>query len=181
MPHVIMQNTIEKMEKSMDHLQYLFSGVRTGRANPQILHRVQVSYYGAMTPILQVATISAPDAQSLVVSPYDKSVLSDLERAIIEANLGFNPTNDGTLIRISIPQLTEETRKKYVKEVSKYAEEAKVLVRNVRRDANKAIKNLELPESEEMLQLDETQKITDQYIKKIETMTKDKEKDLLTV
>lgn len=181
MPDTVLQSAQEKMDKGIDHLHHQFSGVRTGRANPNVLNRIMVPYYGAPTPILQVASIAATDAQTLTVTPYDKNVLADLEKAILEANLGFNPTNDGNVVRIAVPALTEERRKEYVKLVKAHAEESKVAVRNARRDAMTAAKKLEVSEGEIAVLEEKIQKLTDSYIAKIDAELKTKETDIMTV
>lgn len=181
MPDTVLQVAQDKMDKGIDHLHHQFSGVRTGRANPNILHRIMVPYYGAPTPILQVASIAATDAQTLTVTPYDKNVLADLEKAIMEANLGFNPTNDGNVVRIAVPALTEERRKEYVKLIKTYAEESKVAIRNARRDAMTAAKKLEISEGEVSILEEKIQKLTDTYIAKVDSELKVKETDIMTV
>lgn len=181
MPDTVLKTAQEKMDKGIDHLHHQFSGVRTGRANPNILHRIMVPYYGAPTPILQVASIAATDAQTLTVTPYDKNVLVDLEKSIMEANLGFNPTNDGNVVRIAVPALTEERRKEYVKLVKAHAEESKVAIRNARRDAMSAAKKLEISEGEIAVLEEKIQKLTDSYITKIDSELKAKETDIMTV
>lgn len=177
----IIDNAAGRMDKAIDSLHRELATVRTGRANPTILDRVCVDYWGDMTPVNQVANISVVEGRQLVIKPYDRSTLKNIERAILEADLGFNPQNDGQIIRIVIPPLTEERRKEYAKQVSKMAEQAKVAVRNIRRDANDAIKKGEFTEDEQKRATEKVQKKTDEYIKKIDTIAKEKETDIMTV
>ena len=177
----IIEKATGRMDKAIEALNHELITVRTGRANPNILDRVSVDYWGSMTPVNQVANISVVEGRQLVIKPYDRSSLKGIEHAILEANLGLNPQNDGTIIRISIPPLTEDRRKELVKQVSKMAEQAKVAIRNIRRDANDAIKKAELSEDEVKRAQEKIQKKTDEYIKKIDKIFKDKEKDILTV
>lgn len=161
----------EKMTKSEQALQHQLGSIRAGRANASLLDRVSVEYYGAPTPINQLAAVSVPEARLLMISPYDKTALGDIEKAILKADLGIMPNNDGEVIRIAIPQLTEERRKELVKEVKKEAEDAKVAVRNVRRDANDDLKKLEksgdITEDDLRNFTEDVQKLTDASIKKI--------------
>lgn len=177
----IISNAASRMDKAIDSLNRELTTVRTGRANPTILDRVSVDYWGDMTPVNQVANISVVEGRQLVVKPYDRTTLKAIERAILEADLGLNPQNDGQIIRIVIPPLTEERRKEFVKQVSKMAEQAKVAIRNIRRDANDSIKKGDFPEDEEKRATEKIQKTTDEYIKKIEEIAKAKEKDIMTV
>ncbi|RFB19033.1 ribosome recycling factor [Bacillus sp. HNG] len=175
----------DKMSKAVQALSRELATVRAGRANPAILDKVSVDYYGAPTPLNQLASINVPEARMLVIQPYDKSVLGDMEKAIQKADLGLNPTNDGSIIRISIPPLTEERRRELVKLVKKYAEESKVAVRNVRRDGNDELKKLEkngeITEDELRTLTDDVQKITDESINKIDSIAKEKEKEIMEV
>lgn len=175
----------DKMSKAIQALSRELATVRAGRANPSILDKVTVDYYGAATPLNQLASINVPEARMLVIQPYDKSALGDMEKAIQKADLGLNPTNDGSIIRISIPPLTEERRRELVKLVKKYAEESKVAVRNVRRDGNDELKKLEkngeITEDELRSLTDDVQKITDESISKIDSVTKEKEKEIMEV
>lgn len=177
----IIEKSAHRMGKSIEALMHELTTVRTGRANPNILERVSVEYWGDMTPINQVANISVVEGRQLVIKPYDRSTLKAIDRAILEADLGLNPQNDGQIIRIVIPPLTEDRRKELVKQVSKMAEQAKVAIRNVRRDTNEAIKKGDFPEDEEKRAIEKVQKQTDEYIKKIDQIVKDKEKDIMTV
>ncbi|WP_099352448.1 ribosome recycling factor [Fredinandcohnia onubensis] len=175
----------DKMSKAVQALSRELATVRAGRANPAILDKVTVDYYGAPTPLNQLASINVPEARMLVIQPYDKSALGDMEKAIQKADLGLNPTNDGSIIRISIPPLTEERRRDLVKLVKKYAEESKVAVRNVRRDGNDDLKKLEkngeITEDELRSLTDDIQKLTDESINKIDSVAKEKEKEIMEV
>ena len=178
----ILLNCEEKMENAVDHFESHLSTVRTGRANPNLLDRIEVDYYGAMTPVNQIASISVSEGRTLVIKPYDKGSLKDIEKAINASDIGLPPQNDGTVVRITVPQLTEETRKQFCKQVSKFAEEAKVVVRNQRRDANDALKkDKSIPEDESKAALEDTQKLTDKYIEKIDDIAAKKEKDIMTI
>ncbi|MBF0207609.1 MAG: ribosome recycling factor [Oligoflexia bacterium] len=175
----------DSMEKIVVGLKKQFSKLRTGRASAAILEGVMVNYYGTPTAINQVGQISTPDARTLQINPFDKSALSDLEKAVINANLGVTPTNDGHLIRIPFPSLTEEKRKALVKEMKKLGEDAKVAVRNVRREHNEKIKKTEkhkdISEDAAKKFQDEVQHITDSFIDKIDKVMSEKEKELLTI
>lgn len=177
--------TQEKMEKAIQVLKKDLLTLRAGRANPAMLEKVQVEYYGTTMPINQMANISTPDPRSLVIQPWDKSALGEIERAILKSELGFTPTNDGNVVRISIPPLTEERRNELVKVARKMGEEAKVAIRNVRRDANEDIKKLEkngeIPEDESRRAQDEIQKLTDRFIKEVDQVVAGKEKEILEV
>ncbi len=180
-----MLETEEKMEKSVDSFYHELARVRTGRANPAMLDPVRVDYYGAKTPLNQVAGVSTPEANQLLVKPYDKSIIKDVEKAIMAANLGLTPNNEGEQIRIVLPQLNEERRKQLVKQVKEIAEESRVKVRNARREANEAIKKAEkageLTEDDSKSYQEDVQKLTDDHIKKIDESLKNKEEDLLSV
>lgn len=185
MPESVMKNSNEKMDKAIQAFRRELGTVRTGRANPAILDKVQVEYYGAMTPLNQLATISTPEARLLVITPFDKSSIADVEKAIQKAELGLSPSSDGNVIRIAIPALTEERRGELVKLVRKYAEEAKVAVRNIRRDTNdelkKKEKNGDMTEDELRGYTDDVQKETDKHVAEIDQITKDKEKEIMEV
>ena len=181
MINLILEDTKERMEKTIDAFQKDLANVRTGRANPNMLASVMVDYWGSPTPVNQVAGISVVEGRQLVIKPYDKSTLKNIERAIFESNLGLTPQNDGQLIRITVPTLTEDRRKEIVKQVWKYAEQAKVALRNIRRSANDEIKKADLAEDEEKRGQEKVQKLTDQYVKKIDEIGKVKEKDLMNV
>ncbi|KZZ82823.1 MULTISPECIES: ribosome recycling factor [Bacillaceae] len=175
----------DRMEKAVSAFQRELATVRAGRASASLLDKVTVEYYGAPTPVNQLASISVPEARMLIITPYDKSALGDIEKAIQKADLGLNPTNDGTIVRIAIPALTEERRRELGKLVKKYAEEAKVGIRNIRRDANddlkKAEKNGDMTEDELRGLSDEVQKLTDSYISKLDQIAKDKDKEIMEV
>jgi ribosome recycling factor len=185
MPEKVIAGTKEKMTKAIQAYTRELASIRAGRASASLLDRITVDYYGAPTPVNQVAGISTPEARLLVIQPYDKTILGDIERAILKSDLGFNPSNDGSIIRISIPQLTEERRKELVKVIKKESEEAKIGIRNIRRDANddfkKLEKNGEITEDAHHGYSDQIQKLTDEYINKIDQITKDKEKEILEV
>lgn len=173
------------LEKALDHLQDEFLQIRAGRANPKIIERIMVDYYGTMTPINQMATISVPEARMIIVNAWDISMVKAMSKAIESANLGLNPSDDGRSIRLIFPQLTEERRKELCKEVSKLSEQTKVTCRNERRDAIDAFrtmkKNSELTEDELSDLEKEVQKILDGYISKIETLTDKKEKEIMEI
>lgn len=181
----ILSLSTEKMDKAYDAMCSDFAVMRVGRADPAILNKVSVDYYGTPTPIAQMATISVPEPRLLVVQPWDRSVIAAIEKAISQSDLGLSPNNDGVSIRLAIPALTEERRKDLVKSCNKRAEEAKVAVRNVRRDINDKIKaeekNGEMSEDDVKRGLDQVQKQTDECIKKIDETFKKKEKDILSV
>ncbi|WP_153123756.1 ribosome recycling factor [Peribacillus tepidiphilus] len=185
MPKQVISNTKEKMEKAVQSLSRELASIRAGRANASLLDKIVVDYYGAPTPINQLAGVSVPEARLLVIQPYDKSIVSDIEKAIQKSDLGLNPTSDGSVIRIAIPPLTEERRKELAKLVKKEAEEAKVAVRNVRRDGNDELKKLEkngeITEDELRSYSDEIQKLTDSFINKIDGVAKEKEKEIMEV
>ena len=178
----LVEQTKSKMSKSVESFESELSTVRTGVASASILDRVEVMYYGFKTPLNQVASISVPEPRMLVIKPYEKSTLKDIEKAIVEANLGLTPNNDGTLIRIIIPALTEERRKELCKQVSRYSEDAKVSIRNIRRDANDTVKkNKEVSEDTRKGLEEDIQKLTDEFVKKIDSIAKDKEKDIMSI
>ena len=180
-----LENIDEKMDKVVERLEVNFSEIRAGRANPAILNKVQVEYYGAMSPLSQIASISVPEARLIVIQPWDKSLLSQIVRAIEMAEIGINPMNDGQVIRLNFPELTEERRKDLVKEVKKLSEESKVAIRNVRRDemdlVKLQLKNSEISEDEAKSDEAKIQKKTDDYVAKIDEITAKKEKDIMTV
>lgn len=178
---MILLETEEKMEKSISALEHEFASIRTGRANPNLLDRIHVSYYGVETPLKQVASISVPEAQQLYIKPFDKSVLKDIETAINASNLGLPPRNDGVGIRLMLPALTEDRRRQLVKEVEKLSENGKVAIRNVRREANEHMKKLGLPEDDEKGYLEDVQQLTDKYVKIVDEHTKSKSDELLTI
>ena len=174
-----------RMDKALDHLDEEFGAVRAGRANPRVLDRITVEYYGSETPLNGVATISSPDARTLVISPWDTKLLKDIQKAIQTSELGINPQNDGRVIRLVFPQLTEERRKDLVKQVKKFAEEAKVAMRNIRRDGmdyvKKLKKNSEITEDEQKKAEKDLQDILDKNIKKVDAALAAKEKELMAI
>lgn len=171
----------EKMEASIENMKTRFLNVRAGRANPRILDSVMVKYYGVETPLIQLATVSVPEARQLVIKPFDRSCISDIERGIYEANIGLTPNNNGEVIILVIPELTQERRKEYVKEVKNMAEEAKIALRNIRQDANNEIKRLEFPVDEEKSYMEDVQELINEYNKKVDSLLAEKEKELMTV
>ena len=181
MPEMLLMEALEKMEKTVESYQKELNTVRTGRANPNLLDSIRVEYYGVLTPIKQISSISVPEASQLYIKPFDRSCLKSIEVAIATSELGLNPQSDGSGIRLIIPKMTEERRRELVKSVGKMQESAKVAIRNIRRDLNDAFKKLGLPEDEEKGWLEDSQKYTDEYVSKIEKMTAEKEKDLMTI
>ncbi len=181
----VLKETRERMQKSMEAFESNIGGIRTGRANPVLLNRVNVNYYGASTPLNQLANISSPDPRTLVITPFDKSAAGDVEKAIQESDLGFNPSNRGDAIYITVPPLTDERRRDLVKAVKNLAEEARVAVRNIRRDANDELKEMEketlISEDELRSGENDVQKITDEFIKLVDQRVKAKEEDIMAV
>ena len=175
----------DKMNKTMGNLRDEFSSIRAGRANPHVLDKLRVDYYGTPTPIQQVGNVSVPDPRIIQIQPWEKGILKDIEKAIQASDIGINPTNDGTVIRLVFPELTEERRKELVKDIKKKGEDAKVAVRNIRRDGNDAFKKLsksdDISEDEVKDLEDELQKTTDKFIKEIDSMIDGKSKDIMTV
>ncbi len=174
-----------RMEKALDHLSEEFGAVRAGRANAKVLDRITVEYYGSETPLNGVATISSPDARTLVVQPWDTTLLKEIQKAIQTSDLGINPQNDGKVIRLVFPQLTEERRKELTKQVKKYAEDAKVAMRNIRRDGmdyvKKLKKNSEITEDDQKTAEKDLQDLLDKFIKQVDTATAAKEKELMAI
>ena len=177
----ILLDVTDKLDKTIENLGKRFATVRAGRANPSSLDGVMVDYYGSMTPLKQLATVSVPEARQLLIKPFDKGALANIEKAILASNLGYTPGNDGETIRIVIPELTEERRKELAKQVKAIAEEAKVSIRNIRHDGLEDVKKLELPEDEEKGMEKDIQDLVNEYNKKIEDLLKEKENELLTV
>ncbi len=181
----LFKNGTEKMEKTLNQLHRDFSTVRTGRANPAMLDKVMVEYYGAPTPLKQMAQVTVSEGTTLVITPFDKSILKEVEKSIIKAELGVAPNNDGVSIRLNFPPLTEEKRKEITKDVKKFGEETKVQVRNVRREMTDELKKLEksenLPEDMVKDNQDKIQKLTDKYTGIIDKEVADKEKEVMTV
>ena len=175
----------EKMNKTISVYSENLSEIRAGRANPAILNKIKVDYYGVPTPISQVAGVSVPEARLIVIQPWDASILKEIEKEILKSDIGINPNNDGKVIRLAFPELTEERRKEIVKEIKKLAEDAKVAVRSIRRDAienfRKQQKDSEITEDELKLAEDEVQKITDSNINEIDRILADKEKEVMSV
>ena len=181
----VVKQTRERMQKSIEAFENNIGAVRTGRANPAVLNRVSVDYYGSMMPLNQVATISSPDPRTLVITPFDKSILGDIEKAVQESDLGFNPNNQGDNVFISVPQLNDERRKTLMKTVKNMAEEARVAVRNIRRDANEDLKTMnkdnELTEDDVRVGEADIQKLTDEFVGIIDARVKAKEEDIMAV
>ncbi|WP_346912828.1 ribosome recycling factor [Clostridium sp.] len=181
----IIKNADEKMNKTILSLQNELGTLKAGRANPTMLDRILVESYGTMVPLNQVGNISAPEPRVLLIQPWDKSCMKDIEKAILKSDLGINPSNDGQVIRLIVPELTEETRKSLVKSVKKCGEDAKVAIRSIRRDANDKIKNLkknsEISEDESKKAEDQIQKETDKFIKLIDKAIEEKEKSIMSV
>lgn len=181
----VLKETRERMQKSLDAFESSVATVRTGRANPQILNRVHVEYYGTRTPLNQLANVSSPDPRTLVITPFDKSAIQEIERAIRESDLGFNPNNQGDAVFINVPPLNDERRRDLVKSVKHMAEEAKVAIRNIRRDAKHELTEMEkaneLTEDDLRLGENEVQKLTDDFSDKIDARVKRKEEDIMAV
>ena len=175
----------KKMDKTLDHLAEEFGAVRAGRANAKVLDRITVEYYGSETPLAGVASISSPDARTLVIQPWDTKLLKDIQKAIQTSDLGINPQNDGRVIRLVFPQLTEERRRELTKQVKKYAEDAKVALRNIRRDGmdyvKKLKKNSEITEDDQKKAEKDLQDLLDKYIKKVDEALAAKEKELMAI
>ena len=178
---MIMLEFTDKMDKALEALDKRFATVRAGRANPSSLDGISVDYYGSMTPLKQLATISVPEARQLLIKPFDRGALKDIEKAILASNLGYTPNNDGETIRIIIPELTEERRRELVKQVKALSEEAKVTIRNLRREALEDVSKCELPEDQEKGMEKDIHDSVNEYNKKIEAKLKEKEQELLTV
>jgi len=181
----IMTQGEEKMKKSVSSTQKEFSNIRTGRANPMILDKVSVDYYGVATPVRQLSNVTVQDGQTLVITPYDKGSMANIEKAIMKSDIGITPNNDGINIRLVFPQPTEERRKELVKDIKKIGEDSKVAIRNIRRDMSEALKKAEktdsIPEDEVKKQQDEIQKMTDKYTKEIDLLVTEKEKEILSL
>ena len=179
-----LDETSERMKKAVDHLDYELVRVRAGKANPAVFDGIKVDYYGVMTPLNQVSNINTPDVKTILIQPWDKNMLDPIEKAILAANIGFTPQNNGDVIRINVPPLTEERRLQLVKQIKHDAETARVSVRNTRKWANDEFKRMlkeGLPEDMEKDAIDQVQKLTDDYIKKIDEMVIKKEKEVMTV
>ncbi len=181
----VLRETEEKMKKVIEATRREFGTIRTGRARPSLLENIKVDYYGVLTPLNQMAQIAVPEARLLTIKPWDKSQIPMIEKAILKSDLGLNPNSDGEIIRLSIPQLTEERRKELVKVVKKKAEEERVAIRNIRRDANDELKMYkdegEIPEDNMYKGLDDIQKLTDDYIAKVDQLLEEKEAEIMEV
>ncbi|MCC3376202.1 ribosome recycling factor [Cohnella sp. REN36] len=184
MPQAIKKNAEERMEKALGALKRELATLRAGRASPAMLDRVQAEYYGEMTPVNQLGSINTPDSRTLIIQPWDKSALAAIEKAILKSDVGLTPANDGTIIRLNIPPLTEERRADLVKSTKKYGEEAKVAIRNIRRDANDDIKKKEkgeISEDESRRHQEDVQKTTDRYVAEVDKILAAKEKEIMEV
>lgn len=170
-----------KMQKTIENLDIKFLNIRAGRANPAMLNGINANYYGTPTPIVSLANITVPEARQLMIKPFDKGALKDIERAINEANIGITPVNNGELIILTVPELNEERRREYVKQAKGLAEETKVALRNIRQDANNAIKREEYPEDEEKRLLEDIQKLITDYNKIVDEKLAEKEKELMSI
>lgn len=176
-----MDNTELKFKKTIESLEAKLLNIRAGRANPAMLNGIMASYYGTPTPIQSLANITVPEARSLMIKPFDKSALKEIERAINEANLGITPVNNGEVITLTVPELTEDKRRDYVKQAKNTCEEARVALRNIRQDANNEIKKQEMPEDQEKAALEDIQELVNTYNKKIDDIFKEKEAELMRV
>jgi ribosome recycling factor len=179
------QDCHQRMQKSIDSLEKDFNKLRTGRASTALVDNIRVDYYGTPTPLNQVASVSIPDSRTISISPWDRNAFNSIEKAIMKSDLGLTPINDGRAIRINIPPLTEERRKDLVKTAKKYTEDAKVAIRNVRRDINDTLKKMqlakEMSEDEQHMAQDEIQKITDNFVKKVDSVLAEKEKEIMEI
>ncbi len=174
----------EKMRKSFEHLESDYQGIRAGRANPHVLDKVKVDYYGTPTPVAQVGNITIPEARMIQIAPWEKTLIKEIEKAIMASDIGITPSNDGAVIRLVFPELTEERRKDLVKDVKKKAEDCKVAIRNIRRDGNDAFKKIpknEISEDAVKELEDDLQKLTDKYIKDVDKLMEDKSSEIMTV
>jgi len=179
----IYRDAEDRMKKSVEHLHHELTRIRTGRATPALLDVVKVHYYGSTVPINQVSTVSAPEPRLLVIQPWEKGMIGEIEKAILQSDLGLNPTNDGNVVRVPIPELSEERRQDLLKLVKKFCEDSRIAIRNIRRDANEHIKVLEkeheISEDQSHDNLDRIQKLTDDYVKKVDEHFTAKEKEIL--
>ena len=181
---ILMEMAKDKMDKAISHLEHELVKIRAGKANPGMLEGIMVDYYGSMTPLQQVANVNTPDPRTIAIQPWEKTMIDPIEKAIMAANLGLNPENNGEIVRINVPALTEERRKDLVKQVKKEAEEARISIRNVRRDSNEELKKMLKDGLGEDMEKDaegEVQKLTDKYSKIIDEHIDKKEKDILTI
>ncbi len=185
MINMILDDTKERMTKTIEAFEKTLTTVRTGRANASLISGIEAEYYGMMTPINQMAGVTVQEGKTVVIKPYDNSALKNIEKAILASNLGITPNNDGTVIRLTVPALTEETRRDLSKQVGKYAEDAKIQIRNIRRDSNDdakaAKKEDELTEDQEKQCLEKIQKVTDEFVKKIDVLADEKVKEIMTI
>ncbi len=181
----IVKSSEERMDKAVDSARHDYTTIRTGRANPALLERVAVDYYGTNMPIHQLATISVPESRTLLIAPWDKSALSLIEKAILKSDIGLNPNSDGNVIRLNIPPLTEERRKEFIKQLHKKAEEHRVAIRNIRRDSNDELKRMEkdgtASEDDDRRAQEQIQKSTDKHIEQVDAVTKNKEMELMEI
>jgi len=181
----VRKQLVDRMDKAIESLKKDIAGIRTGRASLGIFEGITVDYYGTPTPINQVATMSVPESRLIIIQPWDPKIIAEIEKAILKSDLGLNPSNDGKIIKIAIPPLTEERRKQIIKQVHKRVEEAKIAVRNIRRDSNDEVKKLEkekkMSEDDAKKTLEEIQKLTDSYIKRTDEINSHKEKELMEV
>ena len=177
----ILFETETKMDEAISNMEKRLTNIRAGRANPAMLDGIMVSYYGADTPLKQLATISIPEARQLAIKPFDRGSIGDIEKAILAANIGITPNNNGEMIILNIPALTEETRREYVKQAKGYAEDCRIVLRNIRQDANKAINALEVPEDDIKSGEEEVQELINKYNKVVDEKLKEKEQELMTV
>jgi ribosome recycling factor len=181
---IVLDDSSEKMSKAIEHLDREIGKVRAGKANPKMLEVVSVDYYGTMTPLTQVASINTPDPRTIVIQPWEKKIIPLIEKAIMAANLGMNPDNNGDIIRINVPALTEERRKDLAKQVKKMGEDTRITIRNIRRDTNEEFKKLKkdgLPEDMEKDAQEQVQRLTDKYTKKVDELLDKKEQEIMTV
>ena len=179
-----LQQYDDKMKKAFEYLEADYAAIRAGRANPHVLDKLRVDYYGAPTPIAQVGNITIPEARIIQIAPWEKSLLREIEKAILTSDLGINPSNDGSVIRLVFPELNEERRKDLVKEVKKKGEDGKVAIRNIRRDGNDSFKKLaktEASEDEVKMLEEQLQKLTDKYVKEVDKLVDEKSKEIMTV
>lgn len=174
-------NTEQKMKVAIEALDNKLTSIRAGRANPAILNGIMVSYYGSMTPLNSIANITVPEARQLFIKPFDRSALKDIEKSINESNIGIAPSNNGEMIILTIPELTEDRRKDYVKQAKSLGEEAKISLRNIRQEDNETVKKLELPEDEEKLYLEDIQELITKYNKIVDEKVKEKEQELMKI
>ena len=185
MPNDVYADTRDRMQKAVETLERDFKGLRTGRASVSLVDGIRVEYYGSSTPLSQLATLTIPEPRTIMIQPWDTTIIAEVEKAILKSDLGLTPQNDGKVIRIGIPTLTQERRKDLVKVIKKKAEEAKVALRNIRRDTNEMLKDLkkekQISEDEQFKAQDEAQKITDDFIKKIDSVYSAKEKEILEI